>query len=56
LALGGKMVKLTYTLGFSGGPNKSIVFTVLQPNMTGGYHIMDTEINNPSAAASMQTQ
>jgi hypothetical protein len=46
--LGGKMVKMSYNLYFSKGPMKEITFTVMQPTMTGGYHVMDTQISIPA--------
>jgi hypothetical protein len=52
LRLGGKMVKLYYDLYFTQGPMKQIVFTVMQPTMTGGFFVRDTQISDPAPTAS----
>jgi hypothetical protein len=47
LLYGGKVVKQNYTLQFLNGPKKNLMLRIMQPTMTGGYHIMDAQITNP---------
>lgn len=45
--LGGKVVKMFYTLHFLNGPKKDLMLRIMQPTMSGGYHIVDAQISNP---------
>lgn len=50
--LGGKMVKQYYDLYFQNGAKREAMIVILQPTLSGGYHIMDVQIDEQSAMPS----
>jgi hypothetical protein len=52
---GGKMVKIFYDLYFLSGPKMEMMFTVLQPSLTGGYQVMDAQITNSNVTQTSTT-
>ena len=44
--LGGKMVKQFYDLYFQNGGKRTAMIVVFQPTLSGGYHIMDVQIDD----------
>ena len=51
VSLGGKVIKQTYDLYFTVGPKKVGNFVIMQPTLTGGFHIMDAQFA-PAAGTS----
>jgi hypothetical protein len=47
VSMGGKVVKQFYELAFLNGPKKQLMLRIMQPTLSGGYHIMDAQITDP---------
>ena len=48
VSMGGKVVKQFYDLRFLNGPKKQLMLRIMQPTLSGGYHIMDAQISDPA--------
>jgi hypothetical protein len=55
VSLGGKVVKQTYDLYFTVGPKKIANFVIMQPTLTGGFHIMDAQFSNAASSGPANT-